>query len=405
MGNIFEGSYVTLSATAAVDSTHGCFPNRNRNVEKVTISHTDVAGLKSPVHVRPVRGSVAHSWLTTANPDLEQRRKAPTLTRGWCFQERLLASRVVHFAQDEIVFECKSRCRCECGGADPLSFKALYVPLAEAGTPPPNPEEMSVRDLHSHITAISLGLDKQRWRMLVEHYSTRNFTHLRDTLPALSALARRYEGALDDTYLGGLWKSQLPWDLLWYSDNRAECYRPMERMPSDALGPGDNEKDRIYTAPTFSWASRIGPVSWVSSYDSSKPVATITGAKCFPKSHDIFGEVEDGYITIKGPTLPYSVKLFDPAGSPPFTSLLRNSQGSYHFDTREGEGIARKVPLRLLCVLKDEPKSLYRPVHVATALILRRSSARPGTYRRVGILEWCNASIFDEATEMELTIV
>ena len=406
MGAIFEGSYITLSATSAKDSTVGCFTSRTVATDKAILSAVDIPGLPSAaVHVRPVRGSAAHSWLTTANPDVTHRMNAPILGRGWCFQERLLASRVVHFARDEIVFECKSRCRCECGGADALSFKALYVPMLEQGKPVAD-LELSVEALHNEIAALSMGLDKQKWRMLVEHYSTRNFTHLRDVLPALSALASRHDQATNDTYLAGLWKSQMPMDLLWYSKMEKQSFRPLERANSDMSVVTEDGNSRIYTAPTFSWASRIGPVTWISTFDSSKPTARLVDAQCTPRSHDVFGEVEDGFVRLRGPTLPYSAKLFDPPNSPPFTSLLQNSaSGSCHFDTRDGEAIARKAPLRLLCVLKDERNALYRSVDVATALILRPSNARKGTYRRLGILQWCDATIFDEASEMDVTIV
>jgi len=79
--------------------------------------------------------------------------------------------------------------------------------------------------------------------------------------------------------------------------------------------------------------------------------------------------------------------------------------GRIHFDTREGEGIAAKSPLYILCVLKNEPNILYQPIREATALILRPSNARPGTYRRVGLIAWCDASIFDDAPETEVVIV
>jgi hypothetical protein len=49
-------------------------------------------------------------------------------SRAWCFQERILSTRIVHFTEAEMVFECLSSCKCECGSF-PLNqelFKANY---------------------------------------------------------------------------------------------------------------------------------------------------------------------------------------------------------------------------------------------------------------------------------------
>jgi hypothetical protein len=47
----------------------------------------------------------------------------PLLTRAWVFQERLLASRVVHFSHHELVWECNQTGNCQCDG-----YKAEFNP-------------------------------------------------------------------------------------------------------------------------------------------------------------------------------------------------------------------------------------------------------------------------------------
>lgn len=59
----------------------------------------------------------------------------------------------------------------------------------------------------------------------------------------------------------------------------------------------------------------------------------------------------------------------------------------------------------LLCIVKDEPQNLYRPIRIAIALILAPCHDQPGTFRRLGLLEWCDASIFDNAKEEVVTVV
>jgi hypothetical protein len=148
----------------------------------------------------------------------------------------------------------------------------------------------------------------------------------------------------------------------------------------------------------------VGAVAWISAYDTSKVTVEILSAKCFPKSSDPFGEVLDGFVRLRGPLVSFSAKR----NGYPLSSFLKiegKNMGKLYFDTREGEGIAAKSPLQLLCVLKNEPNSLYQPVREATVLILRPSNARPGSYRRVGLIAWCDAALFDDAPEAEVVIV
>jgi hypothetical protein len=87
-------------------------------------------------------------------------------------------------------------------------------------------------------------------------------------------------------------------------------------------------------------------------------------------------------------------------------SLLRVQEknlGPIYFDTYDGERIAAKSPLYLLCALKNEPN--IGRYCINQSLILRPSNARPGSYRRVGLVAWCDASIFDDAPDVEVVIV
>jgi len=407
LGEIFEGAVVVLSATAAEDGSVGCFGSRGETRDVQVVTAADVPGLKGEVSVRKRRGSEEHAWLSAADLNENEKAKAPTLSRGWCFQERLLASRVVHFAADELVFECKSKCRCECGGVDQLGMKAMYLPLVQRpelqqATGP----EQAVVSLQDKLSALALGLGKQKWRMLVEHYSSRNFTHLRDVLPALSALAQRYRGALDrkDVYLAGIWKSRLPWDLLWYSTRSDECFRPAEEeYRGSSISSLLNSGGRIYTAPTFSWASRVGHVSWISLSNESNITVEICSAQCFPRSEDPFGEVEDGFVRLRGPLISFPAGKSDHLGSLLVSQAQTN--GRIYFDTRESEGIASRSAVHLLCILKGEPHTLYQPVREATVLLLRQSNSKPGCYRRIGLIAGCDGSIFDNAPREEATIV
>ena len=53
---------------------------------------------------------------TNAHESADTTFFAPIGLRAWCFQEKLLATRCLVFCADEVVWECRSCCLCECGG-------------------------------------------------------------------------------------------------------------------------------------------------------------------------------------------------------------------------------------------------------------------------------------------------
>ena len=63
--------------------------------------------VRKPVLSHGVYFKAFHKYYTTESFPLE--------TRAWCFQERLLSNRIVHFGKDELVWECNSAINCECG--------------------------------------------------------------------------------------------------------------------------------------------------------------------------------------------------------------------------------------------------------------------------------------------------
>lgn len=55
------------------------------------------------------------------------------------------------------------------------------------------------------------------WSNLVTQYSERNITVDSDRLLAISGVAQHIQYLTDDEYLAGLWRSNLLFNLLWYS--------------------------------------------------------------------------------------------------------------------------------------------------------------------------------------------
>lgn len=85
----------------------------------------------------------------------------------------------------------------------------------------------------------------RQWTTIVSHYSKGRLTKESDRMIALYGVAQSMEKVLDDEYVSGHWKKHLLNQLLWMTYPKLKKWRP-----------------RDYRAPSWSWASVIGKVSF-----------------------------------------------------------------------------------------------------------------------------------------------
>ena len=146
--------------------------------------------------------------------------------------------------------------------------------------------------------------DKVRFwnNMVLSTYCDKNLTYDSDLLVALAGVARRFASPELGRYLGGLWENCLAYSLLWESED----YLGQRIVHRTGLFPGG--------APTFTWASRVGPIRWRYSSDSRTDSATdrfddcapppllisILDVKCDLGSADPYGKVVGGYLRVSG---------------------------------------------------------------------------------------------------------
>lgn len=174
----------------------------------------------------------------------------PLLRRGWVYQERLLSPRLVHFAANEIMWECTGETLCSC---------------AENGEyPAPEDPRYGLRVKEQHFWALgrlkpTLLLRenlKWRWYDMVREYTTLDLSFGSDRLPAMAGLAKELEMNImrssllrpehGNLYVHGLWRDTFLQDILWFVDEPSNIQRkPLQRQ-----------------APSWSWASINGPVSY-----------------------------------------------------------------------------------------------------------------------------------------------
>lgn len=301
MGSIYQNALVTISADAAPSVHSGIF-----------CTHTFAGQIDSEIY-----GPDGESYiLCTRNSELFCK---PGVTlddsdtgnrnvhvyalarRAWALQERVLSTRILHYNDREISWECKESFRCEC--QEP-SLSKIRDELASL---------QMFRPLFQHWDLIEFN---KVWQKIVKSYSTRELTHGKDRLPALSGIARLIQElllrhSLDNTYLAGLWKFNLAQDLAWHKS----FWRP------------NLKKALSYRAPSWSWASIEGRVDF--SYGVRSKIQLVN-MHYIPASPDPTGEVAEVSLTLRCLCIPIEIRI-RPAGH--FPARTEKGEATSYHDT------------------------------------------------------------------------
>jgi hypothetical protein len=227
MAAIYQNSTITLAGTKSSSSELGLFsydpiPTIARQLEIIDghgESHTLYVRLRRPHWDDRIGNDYSHAQSTLY----------PLLTRAWCYQERLLSPRFVHFCGTELVWECMEHSRCQCGLFRPS------VQLKLPGTTSfglPQPVTAHPAEYHS-------------WKEIIQKYSQLDITYDSDRLVALLGLADDAQKYHTGKYVAGIWEDTLVEDMLWYVSNDPTGQRP-----------------NLHSPPTWSWASTSAPVSF-----------------------------------------------------------------------------------------------------------------------------------------------
>ena len=195
----------------------------------------------------------------------------PTDYRAWCFQEGLIARRMLIFGEQQLSFRCRERHVFEDGSwraisdADDdwycLSFLSQYLPPSEASKDGKLPREFEV-GIESRQAKSSRSFDpiRNRWYAIAEEYSIRSFYDPADIHGAFSGLVIRFQQALSRRYnvepcriryMAGLWDIDMLNGLLWLTDPS------LSAIPRRQAKNGSWEE--IRRAPTWSWMALTGP--------------------------------------------------------------------------------------------------------------------------------------------------
>ncbi|KAF3811707.1 hypothetical protein GCG54_00014456 [Colletotrichum gloeosporioides] len=385
MADVYGFAYLVLGASSASDGTKGFLGRRSHIRGSVTVPYSASPRKSSKIHYRPV---LDHSKaLFSANFD------GPLSERGWAFQERALAKRFVSFGEFELQWACRSLEDCEC---DEFDLRKSHVGI-EGSNSWRSRGSVGIHAKEDKASTQDAHYFHRQWRKsVVTPYSGRKLTFQADKLVALSAISRVFQERVDDEFLAGLWRRELVHDLSW---NRSRL----------------EESGGCLGAPSWSWASVDGAVSWwkssfVESLRHTEPCRVIE-AECTPASEiNRFGSVETGQVILEGLLIKATAKYLH--NSPPLQEgrhyfLTEWPAGEFYTDSFLGTADVELNGEVVRTSIRGTPASAhYRQEEVeypiwcfllttgyfgredkyAYVLVLGRSVCQPKVFERVGLM-------------------
>lgn len=232
MDMVYTNSHCNISATDAEDSTKGLFRHR---------APLYIGRPRVKVNLDDVQSDTGHVECLMTDYLLRTHvlLHSPLDKRGWIFQERFLAPRVLHFCQDQLFWECREHTVCETFPQE-LPLVCLYYTSAFLKSEAKNRQRIA-----QQLDGNSIGETnwEDLWTTLVRTYSPRNLSVPGDKLVALSGVAKHVMPYIKDAYVAGMWCRNLEKFLMWHVTG------PKPRPPS-------------YRAPSWSWASVDGLIQY-----------------------------------------------------------------------------------------------------------------------------------------------
>jgi hypothetical protein len=278
MGEVYKNSRLNIAATGALDSNGGCFFDRKAALIRPTRVELDWAGKDG--------FSKREYFLIDSQPSLKSRLENARLNcRAWVLQERMLAPRVLHFARQQLFWECRELEACE-------SYPS-GLPKNRKGYSSHPKSTMFEDDLKNSTRTISDASNSpkkpsafEHWAWIVEAYTRAELTVISDRLIALAGIAAQMQRVFNDDYLAGLWRRSFHHELLWIVKG-VQSFRP-----------------DVYRAPSWSWISVEGAISYerclqATEYEIVIYMAAVVDAQARAGS-DNSSEIISGFVTICG---------------------------------------------------------------------------------------------------------
>jgi hypothetical protein len=357
MGKVYANAFLNVSATLAVKGTEPLFHNQGW----APIGPSEIKlKIKGPLkHFHVLNGDIWSDGISNA----------PLNNRGWVFQERFLARRVLHFSTRQLGWECRHQTALE-------TFpKGLPANLETAVT------KSSFHDLLAKVARHTRRRSVQdwltTWHQIVEDYSRCLFTYPEDKLIAFAGIGAYISDFIGTEFVAGMLEKSLVYDLAWW------------RWTEDRKRfPFSNTSSR---APSWSWASVDGQINFPEDiYGTTHVLSFVENIKLIRNAGDLLGK--QSHLRVRGICMPlrskWSGEVIIGFFLPDLSALPERSTCGFTVeDSPQGSSIYYEVAIEEMHDLAERGHVLFLPLFLAKYFlsgILITKNRGKDSYRRIG---------------------
>ena len=271
MEAVYGNAALVIAATSAGNGKGGLFLQKAKRYE---LCITEASGATYNLRARSRAADNHHAFLM---PHIYL-SDLPLLYRGWAFEERVLAPRIIHFCKEELIWECGSTAWCECSSISPDSRTSM----------------VNLRKV------LKIGAQSmiEIWFGVLEAYTRCQLTYTSDRLVAISSIAQRFQDKSLGHYLAGIWQHNFIFGLQWRTISWVRG--PQKPSLPEMVLP-------IYV-PSWSWASvshAVGQADQRSRDKRYKDRAEVLDVYCLPQNPKApYGNLIKAELTLRGYLLP-----------------------------------------------------------------------------------------------------
>jgi hypothetical protein len=213
MGDIYQRAVCTISATGAKDCSEGLFLPRSLDDGSPGSLSEFQARVPCSVEGRVIGDmfiSPALQQFRYGDSDFsEEIRSSPWAHRAWVFQERFLSRRIIHFAKQQVYWECQRLVRSDTE-IDGHHFNT------------------DVREENWKRLTLSLARSNEAnkiWRDIIQRYSLTKLTFDKDRLLAIEGIAREMASLVMSDYCAGMFLTNIARALFWAASSSTDPLR------------------------------------------------------------------------------------------------------------------------------------------------------------------------------------
>ncbi|KAF2271384.1 HET-domain-containing protein [Westerdykella ornata] len=212
MHQVYRCSFCNIAIADSADSKGGIFRDRNPN-DVLPASY--VSDGKGKLDKGTWRILSADFWK-------EELLGTKLYTRGWVFQERMLSPRILHFAANQIFWDCSTLSACEVLPEGlPHSLDGLastdrhWRGRIQASTLSTSLESGSENEDPAALTGSNDASLETFWQTALQNYTSCALTNQGDKTVAVWSIAKIVRDVLKEEYAGGMWEFALEEQLAW----------------------------------------------------------------------------------------------------------------------------------------------------------------------------------------------